>query len=266
MSRLAVLFASISFSLMPVTASAKTICTIVMDSGSSDVVHEKGECDRRVTPASTFKVALALIGFDVGYLKSAQSPVLPFKKGYVDWGGKAWQQDTTPAHWMRHSVVWYSQQITKELGAAQITDYLQKIGFGNADMSGDKGFNNGLERAWIASSLEISPREQVQYLSRMMRNELPLSATAMKLTKSIVQVDHAQGGWIVHGKTGLAFPRNADRSFNRSRGYGWYVGWAEKGGKQIVFARLIQDEKRQQTTPSVLAKATMLEELDGFVR
>jgi beta-lactamase class D len=266
MSRIALLFTVMIFAALPQTAGAKTICTIVLDAGSSDVLHEKGDCDRRATPASTFKVALALIGFDAGYLKEAQSPVLPFKEGYVDWAGKEWRQDTTPARWMRYSVVWYSQQIAKALGAQRITGDLQKIGFGNADISGDKGYNNGLERAWIASSLEISPREQVAYLSRMLRYELPVSAKAIDLTKSIVQMDQGQGGWTVHGKTGLAFPRNADRSFNRSRGFGWYVGWAEKDGRQVVFARLIQDEKRQKTTPSTRAKASLLKDLDALTR
>ncbi|MEM5501749.1 class D beta-lactamase [Ahrensia kielensis] len=265
MSRLALLFTVIIFAAVPHTSSAKTICTIVIDAASSDILHEDGKCDIRATPASTFKVALALIGFDAGYLKSAQSPVLPFKEGYADWGVKAWRKDTTPERWMRYSVVWYSQQITNALGAQRISAYLQNIGFGNADFSGDKGFNNGLERAWIASSLEISPREQVHYLSRMLNHELPVSAKAVELTKSIVQIDQAQSGWTVHGKTGLAFPRNADRSFNRSRGFGWYVGWAEKDGRRVVFARLLQDEKLQKQTVSTRAKASLLNDLSALI-
>jgi beta-lactamase class D len=55
---------------------------------------EQGDCRSRATPASTFKIALAIIGFEVGYLKGEHDPVIPFKDGYVAWGGDDWKQPT----------------------------------------------------------------------------------------------------------------------------------------------------------------------------
>ena len=43
-------------------AEARIICTIVADAASDDIILEKGDCDTRVTPASTFKVPLAVKG------------------------------------------------------------------------------------------------------------------------------------------------------------------------------------------------------------
>ena len=43
-------------------AEARTICTVLADAGSGAVVMEQGDCRTRVTPASTFKIALALAG------------------------------------------------------------------------------------------------------------------------------------------------------------------------------------------------------------
>ncbi|WP_337659748.1 class D beta-lactamase [Anderseniella sp. Alg231-50] len=260
------LFASLSLIvLLAQPVHAKTVCTVVADAASGQAISKAGDCDTRATPASTFKLALALIGFDAGIIKAANAPKLPFKEGYVAWGGDNWRQDTTPKRWMKYSVVWYSQHMTRKLGAAAITGYLEKFDYGNADFSGDKGRNNALERAWIGSSLKISPMEQVRFLSRMLNRKLPVKTDTFQQTSSIVEAVALDGGWLVRGKTGLAYPRRADGSFDRARGTGWFVGWATKGDRQVVFARLIKDEKRHSTGASRRARASLLEDLPDLV-
>ena len=69
---------------------------------------EEGDCTGRVTPASTFKVPLAVMGFDAGVLTDAHAPVLTIRPGEPDWLGDAWRQPTDPTRWMKYSVVWYS--------------------------------------------------------------------------------------------------------------------------------------------------------------
>lgn len=258
----AIFFALILVSgLLPYTAHAKIICTVVIDATSGRTISEEGDCDARATPASTFKVALALIGFDAGVLKSAVSPKLPFKKGYVDWRGEVWRQTTSPTRWMKYSVVWYSQQIAKRMGVAAIEGYLQKLDYGNADFSGDKGKDNALERAWISSSLEISAKEQARFLMRMLAYKLPVARRAVDLTKSIVETTELDDGWRAQGKTGSAYLRQADGSLDRTRMVGWFVGWATRGDRRVVFARLIQDEKRQPTNAGPRARKGMLKDL-----
>ncbi|MEO1160275.1 MAG: class D beta-lactamase [Pseudomonadota bacterium] len=251
--------------LLAQPAHAKTVCTVVADAASGQVISKTGDCDTRATPASTFKLALALIGFDAGIIRNASAPKLPFRKGYVEWGGDNWRQDTTPKRWMKYSVVWYSQHMTRQLGAAALTDYLNKFDYGNADFSGDKGRDNALERAWIGSSLKISPMEQVRFLSRMLNRELPVKPDAVELTAGIVESVMLDGGWLVRGKTGLSYPRRADGGFDRARGTGWFVGWATKADRQVVFARLIKDEKRHPTGTSRRARGSLLEDLPNLV-
>ena len=119
------------------------------------------------------------MAYDAGILKGAHDPVMKFRAGDPDWGGANWTRDTDPADWMRHSVVWYSQRITEFLGYERLRDYAEAFAYGNADMTGDPGKNNSLERSWIASSLKISPREQVAFLQKLVNHELPASAEAM---------------------------------------------------------------------------------------
>jgi len=240
-------------------AQAGTLCTIVADAADGTVLREEGDCRTRVTPASTFKIPLAVIGFEAGVLRDAHAPVHGFEPGYPDWGGPAWRAPTDPSRWMTHSVVWYSQVIARQLGAAKLAAETARLGFGNADFSGDPGRDNGLERAWIMSSLKVSPAEQVVFLRRLATRTLPVSAHALDETHRIVTVSPAGDGWRLHGKTGMAFPRMADGTFDEARAYGWYVGWAEKGGRTLVFARLDQDDGAQAVSGGLRVRAAFLE-------
>lgn len=246
--------------LAPPAAGAKTICTVMADAATGAVLLEEGDCRSRVTPASTFKIPLSLMGFDAGYLRSGNQPVMPFKTGYPDWGGKNWTQATDPQRWMKYSVLWYSYHITAALGIEGLEDYTRRFDYGNADLSGDAGKNNALTRAWISSSLKIAPLEQVAFLRRLLHRTLPVAPLAMEQTLALVETVPAGDGWTISGKTGAAFPRQADGSFDRARGWGWFVGWASKGDRTVVFARLNQDERREKGSAGIRNKKAFVQE------
>jgi beta-lactamase class D len=155
---------------------------------------------------------------------------------------------------MKYSVLWYSQRITHALGAETMAAYLDAFDYGNRDFSGDQGFNNALERAWVSSSLTISAREQAGFLSRMLGRSLPVSQEAFENTLAIIDAYPADGGWTLRGKTGGAYPRNGDRSFDYAAGWGWFIGWAERDGRTLIFATLSQDETRVAGSPGIRAR------------
>lgn len=242
-------------------AQAATLCTLIADARTGAIVLEQGPgCDTPTTPASTFKVPLAVMGYDAGFLSDAHTPALPFKKGYADWGGEEWRQTADPTRWMDYSIVWYSQQIAKSLGAAQLQRYSAAFDYGNADFSGDKGKDNGLERAWISSSLKVTPRQQLAFLTKLFNGQLPVSQHAMTTTISILQQRTSADGWQLRGKTGSAFPRFADGNFDRAHGWGWYVGAASKGDDQLVFVRLTQDDKRVEGSTGLRTRDALIAE------
>ncbi|SMQ85265.1 beta-lactamase class D [Devosia lucknowensis] len=245
--------AVIAFALLPAPVHAATICTIVADADTRNVLLAEGDCETRVTPASTFKVPLAVMAFDAGIIASPTEPKYPFKEGYSDWVAD-WRQDTDPTMWMHYSNVWYSQRLTEQLGAAKLTAYAQAFNLGNADFSGDAGRDNGLMRAWISSSLKVSPLEQAGFVAALVNRQLPVSAHAMDGALSLVESPGEADGWRVWGKTGSAYPRNADYTLNYARGWGWYVGWAEKEGRRVVFARLNQDDRRHDVSGGLRAR------------
>lgn len=240
-------------------STAATICTLLLDAPTGTTLLEQGDCSTRVTPASTFKIPLAVMAFDAGLLTDAARPVMSFRRGEPDWGGAMWTRDTTPSDWMRYSVLWYSQRLTHAMGAETLARYTRDFGYGNADLNGDPSFDNGLDRSWIASSLKISPQEQADFLHALLRDTLPVAPAAMSHTRALLDT-HSAAGWTLHGKTGTAYPRRADRSFDYARGWGWYVGWATRDDRSVIVVRLTQTDTRTRTSPGILTRDTVLQD------
>ncbi|MBS7699789.1 MAG: class D beta-lactamase [Chelatococcus sp.] len=245
------------------TAHAATLCTVIADAATGQFLTKEGTCETRVTPASTFKIPISLMGFDAGFLKDEHNPSLPFKKGYAAWI-PAWKQDTDPSSWMKNSVVWYSRLITEALGEQRFRDYVRRFDYGNEDVSGNPGKNDGLTNAWLSSSLKISPVEQIAFLRKLVRRELPVSPHAYVMTSKITALQDVDG-WSVHGKTGAGPVRRADGSREPGQSYGWFVGWMVKEGRTLVFARLVRDEKREAVSPGIRTRDIFLRELPSII-
>jgi beta-lactamase class D len=239
-------------------------CTALADAVTGQVLRQDGRCDERVTPASTFKIALSLMGYDSGYLSDEHLPALPFKQGYADWM-PSWRATTDPTSWIRNSVVWYSQLLTEWLGRGRLQHYVTAFGYGNADLGGDAGQDNGLTHAWLTSSLQISPLEQLAFLHRLIARQLPVSARAYDLTARLTLVGALPDGWEVHGKTGNGFRQNADGSSERRLQVGWFVGWAVQGTRVVAFARCLSDETPQQESAAKRARESLLRDLPALL-
>jgi len=232
----------------PFTYAATATCTLLADGFTDKVLKQEGACDVRSAPMSTFKLAISLMGYDAGILKDEHAPVLPFKPGYVDWRDE-WKQDIDPTKWMSMSVVWYSQLTTRKLGKARFSTYTHQFKYGNEDVSG------GLTEAWLHTSLLISPREQIAFLGRMVRRELGVSAHSYDMTANIALYRKMENGWTVHGKMGAG-------GFGKDGKVGWYVGWAEKGGRTVTFAhQRIEDDDSLDGPAGPRARGPFLAEL-----
>jgi beta-lactamase class D len=241
--------------------SAQTACIIEEKNGKSLV--QEGDCYKRYSPCSTFKIAISLMGFDSGVLVGEKCPNWDYKNEYVDWLGK-WKQPHDPIMWFANSCVWYSQKITKQIGIQHFIEYVKKLEYGNGDISGDKGQNNGLTKSWLSSSLAISPIEQVEFMKKLVSGELAVSKKAQEMTKNIMFVEDIQEGWKLYGKTGCGFQLNDDSS-KTDRQIGWFVGFASKENNIITFAYLIEDDDKQDRYASLRAKLALKDKLTKFL-
>ncbi len=232
---------------------------------NSKIIKQEGDCKSRHAPCSTFKIAISLMGYDDGLLLDETHPELPFKEGYNDWLDK-WKQPHNPRLWIQNSCVWYSQVLTQKLGMAKFQEYVSKFDYGNRDVSGDKGKDNGLTRSWLSSSLEISPEEQSVFLQKLIDNKLPISLKSQEMTKNILFVDDLVDDWELYGKTGMGYVLNHDRTEKLDLQIGWFIGWIQKGNHTIVFVNYIEDDHKQDTYASLRAKALAKEKLIELIR
>ncbi len=244
---------------------AKNLCTVVVDAETGKSILQEGSaCTQRVTPASSFKIAISLMGFDAGIFKTAHQPVWTYQPGYPDWGGEPWKGKVDPAAWMQYSVFWYSQQVVEKLGQEKFEHYVQQFGYGNQDVSGVPVQHAGQQGVWVVSSLQISPLEQIDFLRKIVNRQLAISASAYDMTEALTQSDVHPDGWTVYGKTGTGSP-GTDGQYDASKAYGWYVGWARKGKQKIVFAQLDQDLYAQKPNNGMRVRDQFLQRLPAIM-
>ncbi|HEX8476137.1 MAG TPA: class D beta-lactamase [Pyrinomonadaceae bacterium] len=203
-------------------------CIVVYDLQKDAYVrHNEARCRQRFSPYSTFKIPNSLIGLETGVIKDADF-VIPWNRTKYppdDWVSEPfinWKRDHNLRTAMQHSVVWYYKELALRVGAARMKKHLAQLEYGNADASG------GLDKFWLNSSLRISPEEQIEFLKKFYRDELPFSKRSMRIVKEII-VREETPAYRLSGKTGGGPAGNG-------RSLGWFVGYVETGGKVYFFA------------------------------
>ncbi|MBY0471990.1 hypothetical protein K2X30_12560 [bacterium] len=216
-------------------------CLIVAELESGKVVfkNDAGLCGSRIYAASTFKIPLALMAFDTGVITDSET--------MLKWDGtnqpiKSHERDHNAKTWLRDSVVWFSKRLTPQIGQSKIAAYLNDFQYGNKDFSG------GLERAWLNSTLKISPLEQIDFLRRLKRRELKVEPKTIDSVLAILPVETDRLGFKVVGKTGSDSSWD-DESLRNGPQFrvGWYVGYLEANSRQYVFASALKAASEDRT-------------------
>jgi len=246
-------------------AIAGPSCTLIADAQTGAVLVQQGPCEQRNSPASTFKVALALMGYQSGILLDAHLPLWPYRSHYKSWDADFKKKPTDPTAWLKESVVWYSRLLVQHTGRAGLQASVDGFDYGNRDISGTPGFKETLpEAVWVDSSLQISPVEQVAFLRKIVNRELPSVSPQTYDKVAEVMPAFGAGGWAVHGKTGSGFQPGGIGKGRRQ--YGWFVGWAIKDKRTILFARLDKDDARRDDIAGIRVRDEFLAALPNLVR
>ena len=219
--------------------------TFIMYDETNDryVVFNEPQSVKRLSPCSTFKIYNSLIGLETAVLDKEDVYTL-YKWNGTQYPFPAWNHDQTLASATRESVVWYFQVLASRIGAERMQSYLDKIEYGNRDISG------GLTTFWLRSSLQISAREQVDLLHRLYSGKLPISPDNVEIVKKNITLSENNGVHLM-GKTGSGFEE-------RKWILGWFVGCVEKQGNRYFFATNIQSPdgatggKAREITKSIL--------------
>lgn len=180
---------------------------------------------RRLSPCSTFKIYNTLIGLELGLIKGADEP-------WYKWDGvkrdiEGWNQDLTLREAFRVSAVPAYQILARQIGAARMKEYIEKLGYGSQDISA------GIDIFWLprpnTTSITISADEQVALLNKLLDGKLPFSGKNTVTLRDIMLVEKTEKGEL-YGKTGSSM--GPDGKWN----LGWFVGFLEHGDTTYVFA------------------------------
>ncbi len=144
-------------------------CVLIVE--NKHTLVKSGECSKRHPPNSTFKIALALMGYQEGILLDETHPEVPFQVGFED-SLDIWKQAHNPSSWVKNSVVWYSQWLTQQMGMDTFQRWVDLFNYGNRDLTGHVGMNNALTQSWLSGSLKISPREQMFFFTKTNQHQI----------------------------------------------------------------------------------------------
>ncbi|QDZ09850.1 class D beta-lactamase [Devosia ginsengisoli] len=237
-------------------------CTVILDGHSGTTLVREGICDQRFAPFSTFKLPLAVIGYEAGILIDGETPRWEWHAGLT--APERDHKPVDPTMWERDSVLWYSREITRLLGSEAFGRYVAELGYGNGDVSGVPGKDNGLTHGWLGASLTISPDEQVAFIRRLLQGGLPFNTNAQAWAAAILPAFEA-GDWSVSGKTGSGWVSDGQGLYYRDQPLGWFVGWAQRGEDVVVFARLRVDGKRTADNLGPVVREGFLAELPALL-
>jgi beta-lactamase class D len=198
---------------------------------NSDLTYEYNQQrnKQQFPPASTFKILNALIALETKVVNSS--------KTVFTWDGivrfiPEWNQDLDMERAFKLSAIWYYQVLARKIGHSRMRNFVEVVNYGNKNI----GAENDIDNFWLEGKLKISPRQQIEFLKKLYREELPFSKPTISTVKTMMIIDktdfytmRVKTGWVSGG---------TDKPQ-----VGWYVGYLENGGNRYLFATNIDIKK-----------------------
>ncbi|VVE24183.1 Beta-lactamase OXA-10 [Pandoraea morbifera] len=174
--------------------------------------YDAARAEKRMSPASTYKIFNSLLALDSGALDS--------EREIIPWDGKPrrikhWNAAMDLRTAFRVSCLPCYQVVSRKIGRQYAQAKLNEAGYGN------RTIGRAPDAYWVDDSLQISAREQVDFLQRLARGSLPFSARSQDIVRQMSIVE-ATPDYVLHGKTGWFVDKKPD--------IGWWVGWIERDG------------------------------------
>ena len=211
-------------------------CAVIQPLTAGAASYQRGDCDVRLSPASTYKIPHALIALETGAVTL---------DGVERWDGtryprqQKWNADHTVISALRPSVLWLFQRVAPRVGAERAAAWLEKFDYGNKNVSGP------ITRYWVDGSLAIAPVEQVNFLRRFYQATLPVQRRYIEGVRSGLeqQTGSVENSLGVHKLAG----NWADTRLNTKTGatttpqyrVSWLVGLLTVKGGDYVFASAV---------------------------
>jgi beta-lactamase class D len=199
------------------------------------VVSDRKRAETGFLPASTFKIPNSLIALETGVAADADRTVFPWDQVVRDID--AWNRDHTLRSAFKASAIPVYQDIARKVGPERMQDYVSKFDYGNRDIDG------AIDTFWLTGKLRISAMQQIAFLAKLYRGELPVSERTHRIVRDIMFIEEVGFGEL-RGKTGAVGITTARGS---RATMGWLVGWLERAGQPpLIFAMNIDVREPKQ--------------------
>jgi len=186
-------------------------------------VYNEDWCKTGFLPASTFKIPNSLIALETGVITPEDTM---YWDGVERWL-PSWSEDHVLKSAFRVSCVPCYQGLAREIGVERMQKYTQLIDYGNLEIR-----DTTIDNFWLTGNSRITPYEQVDFLTKLVQNELPFKDTVITTVKDIM-LNVVGEEYGIYAKTGWSQPEGVNN--------GWYVGYAETEEQgTIIFALNIQ--------------------------
>lgn len=188
---------------------------VVLDLNSSKKNVFGDRTDERLSPCSTFKILNSLIALE--------TKVVQDENETLTWDGVVreypfWNKDHSMRSAIKVSTVWFYQEMARRIGPIRMQQMVLQGHYGNMDTS------QSLTDFWLGNgSLKISANEQIDFLTKLLRNPLSFESHTIATVKDIITIEKKQK-YTLAGKTGSC------------AGVGWFVGFLEEDNATKVFA------------------------------
>ncbi len=194
-----------------------TFVLLDVDADRQLVVNAE-RADRRLYPASTFKIANSLIALETMAVAD-ENEIIPF--GGKPQPVKAWESDMSMRDAIAVSNVPIYQELARRIGLERYRQWLTTLEYGNRT-TGDN-----VENFWLVGPLAISAIEQTEFLARLARQELAAATDHQLIVRDIIRVETLNGSTL-YAKSGWSTAPDPQIV--------WWVGWVEKGDRILPFA------------------------------
>ncbi|WP_139470838.1 OXA-493 family class D beta-lactamase [Campylobacter armoricus] len=151
------------------------------------------KANKRILPASTFKIFNALIALNEGIVKNTNEIFYHYKGEKVFL--PSWENDANLALAIQRSQVLAFKELAKKIGLEKMQKNLNKLNYGNKKIS-------KIDEFWLDNSLQISPKEQATLLFKLANLTLDYPKNIQKEIINIIKLsenDHyelfAKTGW-----------------------------------------------------------------------
>ncbi|WP_353408806.1 penicillin-binding transpeptidase domain-containing protein [Pseudoteredinibacter isoporae] len=242
-------------------------CSFVLLNEEEGKFHfvNRSRAETRFTPYSSFKIANTLIAIETGQWNDVSQTFSVNTSAYPieSWWPKRWYQAPLTLREAFHaSALPIYRQLAVDIGEVAMERVLSGFQYGNSDIS------SGLDDFWLNGSLQISAVEQVCFLRRLARRELPLKAKSFAAVETIMEVDLDQEpNWFADEFTGQAgnvrlFAKTGAGPISKGRFIGWYVGYVQNAEGNHYFALNVEADSFKALQGA--RKAKVLQQLKAF--